>query len=78
MGREDQFSFDGKDALWQYLEECDNSIELDIVALCCEYTEYRDFEHFMEEYDIHTMDDLEDRTTVIHIPDSEHFIIQNF
>lgn len=38
------FTYDGKKALFEYLEEYEEStgekIELDTVALCCEYTEY--------------------------------------
>jgi hypothetical protein len=38
------FSYDGKRALFDYIEEKEadigKEIELDIVALCCEYSEY--------------------------------------
>jgi len=38
------FSYDGKKALFEYLEnyeeETNKEIELDPIALCCEYTEY--------------------------------------
>lgn len=38
------FTYEGKQALFNYLEELSNDIgediELDTVALCCEYTEY--------------------------------------
>lgn len=42
--RQDQFTYDGKRALFDYLEEyeesCGEEIELDVIALCCEFTEY--------------------------------------
>jgi len=42
--RQDQFSYEGKKALFDYLEEieeeCDIEIELDVIALCCDYSEY--------------------------------------
>ena len=42
--RQDQFTYEGKKALFDYLEEieegCDTEIELDVIALCCEYSEY--------------------------------------
>ena len=42
--RKATFSYEGKRALFDYLEEYEEEtgekIELDIVALCCEYTEY--------------------------------------
>jgi hypothetical protein len=36
-GRADQFSYEAKKALFEYLDEDD--AELDVIALCCEYTE---------------------------------------
>lgn len=42
-GRKDQFSYEGLKALFDYLEEYEEStgeeIELDVVALCCDYSE---------------------------------------
>ena len=44
MGRENQFSYNGKRALYQYLleleEDSGTQIELDVVALCVDFTEY--------------------------------------
>ena len=43
MGREDQFSHEGRELLFNYLEELSgdlgDSIELDVISLCCEYYE---------------------------------------
>lgn len=39
-GRENQFSRDGLDALFNYLEESDPGYELDVIELCCEREEY--------------------------------------
>lgn len=43
-GRNENFSYEGKRALFEYLEELEEStgeeIELDVVALCCDYAEY--------------------------------------
>jgi hypothetical protein len=42
-GREDQFSYEALGLLFDYLEEYEEStgqeIELDVIALCCEYYE---------------------------------------
>lgn len=42
--RKNQFSYEGKKALFEYLEQYEEDtgeeIELDTIALCCEYTEY--------------------------------------
>lgn len=43
-GREDNFSRDGLEALYNYVdafaEDMNTPYVLDVVALCCEYTEY--------------------------------------
>jgi len=39
-GRKDQFSYEGLGILFDYLEEIDGgNYELDVVALCCDYSE---------------------------------------
>ena len=53
--RENSFSYAGKKALFDYLEEYEEEtgeeIELDVIALCCEYTEYENVEEFIQAYD---------------------------
>jgi hypothetical protein len=68
--REDQFTRNGLRALFDYLEqyeeETGEEIELDVVAICCEYSEYESLKDLQKEYpDIKNMDDLRDQTTVI-------------
>ena len=42
--RKDSFSYDGLKALFEYLESYEEDtgeeMELDVIALCCEYSEY--------------------------------------
>jgi len=38
-GRGNQFSYEALGLLFDYLEEIDSGLELDVVALCCEYFE---------------------------------------
>ena len=44
MGRQDNFSYNGLNALYDYFEDYSEdtgeSIELDVIALCCEYSEH--------------------------------------
>jgi hypothetical protein len=82
--RGDNFSDDGLIALFDYLTEleeaCGIDIELDVIALCCEYTEYESLEAFHDCYDAEDYPDLDilrDYTTVIEI-DTDSFIIQDF
>ena len=81
-GRKDQFSYEGLTALFEHLEELEKDqgeeYELDIIELCCEYTEYESFEEFAKDYsDYESLDELERDQCIIKI-DDERFIIQNF
>ena len=38
-GRGDQFSYEALGLLFDYLEECIPDYDLDVIALCCDYTE---------------------------------------
>ena len=81
--RPDNFSYSGLKALYNYLEdyECDTGepVELDVIATCCDYTEYESLEAFQEEYceDYQSIEDIEQATQVIMIDDTR-FIIQVF
>ena len=50
----DNFSYDGKHILYNYLleleEELDTEFELDICALCCEWTEYDSIMEYNNDY----------------------------
>ena len=79
--RKNTFSYEGKKALFEYLENCEDEtgekIELDIIALCCDYTEYTDMEEVKAQYsNIKDIEDLRDNTQVIEF--SGGIIIQNF
>ncbi len=83
--RHTQFSYEAKRALFDYLEEWGDDIgeevELDVIALCCEFTEYDDLEEFHNNYDSSDYPDLEtlrDHTIVIEIEGSQGFVIQDF
>ena len=71
MGRENQFSYDGRNMLFDYLEqyeeETGEQIELDVIALCCEYTE-SDWQTIADDYSIDLSDceDDEERFNTVH------------
>ncbi len=54
MGRETQFTYQGKRALFDYLESYEQDtgeeVELDVIALCCEYSEYSTATYAASEY----------------------------
>ena len=75
------FTYEGKRALFDYLEEYEEStgekIELDTIALCCEYSEYENLEEVQANYtDIKSLEDLQDHTQVIEFDGG--IIIQDF
>ncbi len=79
---EHNFSRIGKIALYDYLsdleEETGEEIELDIVALCCDYTEYENLKECFSQYDnIKTIEELKEKTEVIELEDGG-LIIRNF
>ncbi len=80
--RPDNFSYDGLTALYDYLiqyeENCDTELEFDPIAYCCEYTEFDSFEDVKINYDVKTLKELGDKTTVLKIPNTERLIIQNY
>lgn len=50
-GRNDNFSYMGKWALFEYFEEFEENVELDIIAICCDYSE-NEWEYIAQYYDI--------------------------
>ena len=53
-GREDHFSHEGFNALYDYLEEFSECIgedfQIDVIALCCDFTEYESWEEIYNDY----------------------------
>ena len=58
--RPNSFTYEGLRALFEYLEELEDSngteLELDVIALCGDYIEYASAEEYAKDYS----DDLED------------------
>lgn len=82
-GRQDQFSYDGLTALFEWLEnyeeETGQEIELDVIALCCDFSEVSNIQEFNEYYDLdcEDMDEASEHTLIIPVG-GESFIYQNF
>ena len=81
--RPDNFSYDGLMALYEYLEQLsediDEDIELDVIAICCDYSEYENLKDFQNQYsdDYQNIEQIENKTIVIPI-DNDRFIVANF
>jgi len=70
MGRENNFSDYGLSKIFEYQEmfseECGEDIELDVIAICCDYTEYNSLEELRVDYEnIECREDLEYYTQII-------------
>ncbi len=67
MGRGDNFSYEGLELLFDYLEECEderNESELDVVAICCDYSE-ETVEDIAEIYNVETNDGYKQEEAVV-------------
>ena len=79
----DNFSYDGLKALFEYLEDYEEDtgeeVELDVIALCCDYMEYDSLNEYNNDYGTKysEIDAIQDDTTLIKIDDNS-FIIQQY
>ena len=77
--RASKFSYEALTALYEWLEEIADDTAYDVIALCCEFTEYSDLAEVYDAYSgtgIETLTDLCDHTTVIEFDGG--LIIQDF
>ena len=92
-GRKDQFSYEGKQKLFDYLEAYEDDtgekVELDVIALCCEYEESAvtdiaanydiDIEGLEEDAALETvMEYLNDNTQVVGSVGTDTVLFQSF
>tara|TARA_Y100000592_G_scaffold54477_1_gene85873 strand:+ start:267 stop:566 length:300 start_codon:yes stop_codon:yes gene_type:complete len=82
--RPDNFSRNGLQCLYDYLIEFENDIgeelEFDVIALCCEFSEYKDIKEINEAYGtdapFEDIEELREHTQVIECDNS--IIIQDY
>ena len=80
MDRNENFSYEGKRALFDYLEEYEEStgeeIELDVIALCCDYYE-NDWETIAQDYsiDLSDWDDEDDKIDAVEEYLNDHTMV---
>ena len=86
------FTYEGKRALFDYLEnlseDMGEDIELDTVALCCEYSEFENATECLQQNEYHdapkeytdeqALEWLKEQTQVITFENSQGIIIQDF
>ena len=81
--RPNNFSYEGRLALFEMLEsyesDTEEEIEFDPLAFCCEYSEYEDIEEFWKDYDKKDYPDEESiMNATFYWAFGKSFIIQQF
>ena len=81
--RPNQFSYKGLQALFHWFEDYEydtgEEIELDVIAICCEWSEYENLKEFQNDYgEKYTLENIQDFTFYIPIENSESFLILQF
>ena len=82
--RVDNFGLDGLRALFEYLEEYEedtgSEMELDVIAICCDFTRYESLEEYNEAYSTsyESLDEVSEQTSVVEIEGSDAFIAHDF
>ena len=78
--RPNNFSYDGLTALFDYLEQleedCGIELEFDPIAICCDFSEDT-VSYFLDQYDLESLEELEENTTVIYVNDISPGIADN-
>jgi hypothetical protein len=73
------FSYEGARALFEFYENFEEDIPFDPIAIRCDFDEYESLEDIKKSYqNIETLEDLQNNTTVIEIPNSDRLIIQAY
>ena len=79
--RPDNFTYSGLRALFDYLEQLEvdmgAAIELDVIAICCDFSQYDSVESALKEFQFKDEEELEENTAVIRCDDGT-IIIQYF
>ena len=93
MGRGEQFSYEALELIYNYFEECDPDFELDVIAICCDFSE-GDFQEVANELDEDLIEEtqgldedetaqlvaqkLDDKTFVLGVTSDHSIVYQNF
>lgn len=84
-GRGNQFSYEALDTLFDYMEDMEDTEggrqeEFDVIATCCEWTEYKNISEFNNENgtNFSNAEELQDgEDTVLTIEGTDRFLIAN-
>ena len=76
MDRGEQFSYNGLDALYNHLEDMDEDYELDVIELCCEWSEST-IDEALACYSLDSLEELKENTIVLEI-DDDNILYMNY
>ena len=82
--RPNNFSREALFVMFDFFEEIDPDMEFDPIAISCDFQEFDNFNDFKSDWgsdwgsDIETIEELEDHTIVLKIPETEKFVIKQF
>lgn len=77
MDRLENFSYEARELLFDYLEEYDEEMEMDVIAVCCEYSEDT-VEEIIDNYSIDISDctnDDEMRAKVLEYLEKNTYVV---
>jgi hypothetical protein len=81
MGRANQFSYDALGLLFDYIEDVSPDDELDVIAICCEYSEDTEAQ-IVQNYGLHgdqdVTDYLSEHTSVVGTTDAGAIVYAQF
>ena len=79
--RPDNFSAEGLQVLFNHLEQCEEEdgieMELNVIGLCCDYTEWSNYQEFQESYPDIAYDEICEHGVFIKVDDTR-FITNQF
>lgn len=78
MGRKDDFTYEAREALFNYYDELDQDFELDVISICCDWSELTG-EEIAKEYNIEIEEVesyLNENTFCVKLP--ETYLFQSF
>lgn len=77
--RPEQFTYAGLNALHDYITDTgdNDDYELDVIEICCDFSQYRSIEEVLQAYRLETREELEESTILLECYDGT-IIIQNF
>ena len=78
--RPDNFCYDSLRRLYEFYDEVyyDTDMELDVIAICCDWTEYDNYYQAVQEYGTDCYDTLEDNTIVLMDDPAKPVVVANY